>query len=265
MTGTVVAQSPCFLYLFISLDFWNGADQRLDRSCDSTSLRPPLPFVSPADWGQFLPFFFAKPCQLEAFHSEDIGFLFLNRLECGEAPASVICRRRPILSQRASSRKDIPVLPSSLSAFAFYFFFNLICSQTPRLLGRSGQQSGGLARWTRVPRGAARMFQLTASSFFPDSWWSCPSVALQRKKKNGTLSSLFAPSCQICWLPCKSAREVLTSCLYSDLLFYLQDTFDFTKETNKSPTDLDKTASLALCFQPPAKTDARVAATLVWT
>lgn len=177
----------------------------------------------------------------------------------------MICQRRPILSQRASSRKDVPGLPSSLSAFAFSFCFSLICSQTPRLLGRSGQQSGGLARWTRVPRGAARMFQLTASFFFPDSWWSCPSVALQRKKKKGTLSSLFAPSCQICWLPCQSAREVLTSCLCSDLLFYLLDTFDFTKETNKSPTDLDKTASLALCFQPPAKTDARVAATLVWT
>lgn len=163
--------------------------------------------------------------------------------------------------EQQEGRPRLTVQPVSFCFFfllQFDLFSDAETSGTFRAaVGRSGP--------TRVPRGAARMFQLTASFFFPDSWWSCPSVALQRKKKKGTLSSLFAPSCQICWLPCQSAREVLTSCLCSDLLFYLLDTFDFTKETNKSPTDLDKTASLALCFQPPAKTDARVAATLVWT
>lgn len=164
--------------------------------------------------------------------------------------------------EQQEGRPRLTVQPVSFCFFfllQFDLFSDAETSGTFRAaVGRSGQLDKGPPRCrSHVP---AHGFV-----FLPRLLVELPVCRPPEKKKNGTLSSLFAPSCQICWLPCKSAREVLTSCLCSDLLFYLLDTFDFTKETNKSPTDLDKTASLALCFQPPAKTDARVAATLVWT
>lgn len=125
VTGTLVAQSPCFLYLFVFIHFWNGADQRLDRSCDWTSPQPPLPFVSPADRGLiFFLFFFAKPCQLEAFHSGDICF-FLSNWSAARPRASVICQRRPILSRRGrAAGRTSRVYRSACQLLLFLFASN---------------------------------------------------------------------------------------------------------------------------------------------
>lgn len=119
--------------------------------------------------------------KLEAFYSEDIGFLFLNWLESGEASTSVI------LSQRASSRKDVCGSPSRLSAIYFYFCSSLISSWTlaqTRLLGRSGQQSEVCPVGTGPPESCSHV---RFSSQTPSG------AALQKKKA----SSLSAASRQI--------------------------------------------------------------------
>lgn len=176
VTGTLVAQPPCFfcIYLFLYI-FGTALTSGWIAAATGPRRDPRCHLCPPADRGQI--FFSLNLVSWRRFIPRKFAFSFRTGWSAARPRASVICQRR-------AAGRTSRVLPFSLSAFAFSLCFKLICSQT--LLGRSGQQSGGLARWTRFPRGAARMLQLTASFFFPDSLWSCPSVALQKKKERHT-------------------------------------------------------------------------------
>lgn len=106
--------------------------------------------------GDFFLFFFFL-CQLEAY--KDFGLLILNWLESGEASTSVLCQRRPIVSQRVNSRKDIAGSPSRLSADSFSFCFSLISSQSA--IRQDFWDVPGSSRKSvlleQVPQSAARM------------------------------------------------------------------------------------------------------------
>lgn len=124
-------QSPCclisffFFFVFIYFNFRNGADRRMERSCGSTSPRPPPPFVSPAGPPGDLIFFFPKALSAGGVSFQRLCFfqIIFELAGVREAPPHLwFVNGRPDPPSTCEQQEGCPGLLSRLSAFCFFLF-----------------------------------------------------------------------------------------------------------------------------------------------
>lgn len=119
----------------------------------------------------------------------------------------MVCQRpaRSSVNVRAAGRMSWLTVPP-VSFLLFPLCFSLICSQTPRPLGRFRAAVGTSVLFHDGPRGAAHTFQLTALGFSSQTPGGAARLS-PSGNENDMLNSLFAASCRIRSLPCKECES----------------------------------------------------------